>query len=84
MINNEYKKRILTSTVLIILLVFMYFFSYILMISLILISLISWIEFYGLITKILRKNSYKQKVLRFICKSTSLLYLSLIKLTYIS
>jgi len=83
MINNEYKKRILTSTVLIILLVFMYFFAYILIISLILISLISWIEFYGLITKILRKNSYKQKVLRFICKSTSLLYLSFLTIMII-
>ena len=83
MINNEYIKRILTSTALFILLVFMYFYTYILIVSLILISLITWIEFYGLITKILRKNNYKQKVLRFIYKSTSLLYLSFLTIMII-
>ena len=83
MINNEYIKRILTSAALFILLVFMYFYTYILIVSLILISLITWIEFYGLITKILRKNNYKQKVLRFIYKSTSLLYLSFLTIMII-
>jgi len=61
----------------------MYFYAYILIISLILISLISWIEFYGLITKILHKKNYKQKVLRFIFKSTSLLYLSFLTIMII-
>tara|TARA_B110000263_G_C15220284_1_gene469572 strand:+ start:432 stop:1097 length:666 start_codon:yes stop_codon:yes gene_type:complete len=83
MINKEYIKRILTSAALFILLVFMYFYTYILIVSLILISLITWIEFYGLITKILRKNNYKQKVLRFIYKSTSLLYLSFLTIMII-
>ena len=83
MINEEYKKRILTSIVMFTLLVLMYFYAYILIISLILISLISWIEFYGLITKILHKNNNKQKVLRFFFKSTSLLYLSFLTIMII-
>ena len=45
-------------------------------ISLIFISLIAWIEFYALISKIFRKNKTKHKVLRFVYKALSLLYLS--------
>ena len=45
-------------------------------ISLIFISLIAWIEFYALISKIFRKNKTKHKVLRFFYKALSLLYLS--------
>ena len=69
--NFELKKRIFTSLILLTLLVFMYYYNYILIISLIIISLISWIEFYGLISKIFFSN----KILKFLFKSTSLVYL---------
>tara|TARA_B110001454_G_C12703830_1_gene427731 strand:+ start:1203 stop:1865 length:663 start_codon:yes stop_codon:yes gene_type:complete len=72
---KELKKRIFTSIILSLLLILMYYYSYILIISLIIISTISWIEFYGLILKIFKKNSYKEKILRFIFKSFSLIYL---------
>tara|TARA_B100000795_G_C22718948_1_gene406631 strand:+ start:202 stop:801 length:600 start_codon:yes stop_codon:yes gene_type:complete len=56
----------------------MYLYSYILIISLIIITLISWIEFYAIISKIIIKNTLKDKLLRFIFKSFSLLYLSFV------
>ncbi len=74
---SELQKRIITSTFLLVLLILMYLYSYILIISLIIIALISWIEFYGLISKIF----YKYKILRFILKSFSLMYLSLLVLS---
>ena len=74
--QNELKKRIMTSIFLISLLIFAFFYSYILIISLIIISLISWIEFYGLISKIFFKNSFKSIFLRFTLKTTSLIYLT--------
>jgi len=76
MMATELQKRITTSTILLVLLVLMFFYSYILIISLIIIAIISWIEFYGLISKIF----YKDKILRFILKSLSLLYLLLLVL----
>jgi phosphatidate cytidylyltransferase len=69
--NIELKKRIFTSLILLTLLVFMYYYNYILIVSLIIISLISWIEFYGLISKIFISN----KILKFLFKSVSLAYL---------
>jgi len=45
-------------------------------ISVIIISIITWIEFYALISKIFKKNITKHKILRFFCKSISLFYLS--------
>ena len=54
----------------------MFLYPFILIISSILIGLISWIEFYGLISKIFKKDDNKSKVLRFLYKSSSLLYLS--------
>jgi phosphatidate cytidylyltransferase len=74
--QNELKKRIMTSIFLISLLIFAFFYSYILIISLIIISLISWIEFYGLISKIFIKDSFKSIFLRFTLKTTSLIYLT--------
>ena len=75
MISNI-KKRILTSILLIALLVGMFFYSYIMIISLIIIAIISWIEFYALISKILKKNILKDKFFRFFYKVISLIYLS--------
>ena len=57
--NSNIKKRILTSILLIALLIGMFFYSYIMIISLIIIAIISWIEFYALISKILKKNILK-------------------------
>lgn len=67
----ELKKRIITSLILLSLLTLMFFYSFILIISLIIIAIIAWIEFYNLISKISKK-----KLLRFIYKGISLLYLS--------
>jgi|TARA_B110001452_G_scaffold61104_1_gene47791 phosphatidate cytidylyltransferase len=73
--NLELKKRIITSVFLLSLLTAMYFYSYILIISLIIISIIAWIEFYALISKIFKKKNNKHKFLRFLYKSFSLIYL---------
>ncbi|MDC0451837.1 phosphatidate cytidylyltransferase [Candidatus Pelagibacter sp.] len=70
------KKRILTSILLISLLIGMFFYSYIMIVSLIIITMISWIEFYALISKILKKNILKDRFFRFIYKTLSLFYLS--------
>ena len=74
--SSNIKKRILTSILLIALLLGMFFYSYIMIISLIIIAIISWIEFYALISKILKKNILKDKFFRFVYKSLSLIYLS--------
>ena len=78
MISSNIKKRILTSIILFLLLILMYFYSYILIISLIVISLVTWIEFYGLIIKIYVKNNFINKFKRFIFKVFSLLFLSFV------
>ena len=78
MISSNIKKRLLTSIILFLLLILMYFYSYILIISLIVISLVTWIEFYGLIIKIYVKNNFKNKFKRFIFKMFSLLFLSFV------
>jgi len=75
-VSYELKKRIATSFMLLSLLTLMYFYTFIMIISLIVISMIVWIEFYALISKILKKNTFKYSFLRFLYKSISLLYLS--------
>jgi len=47
-------------------------------IALVVIAVIIWIEFYALISKILPKNTIKDKSLRYFFKSISLLYLTLL------
>ncbi|MDB3971224.1 phosphatidate cytidylyltransferase [Candidatus Pelagibacter sp.] len=74
--NSNIKKRILTSIFLIALLIGMFFYSYIMIISLIVIAIISWIEFYALISKILKNNIIKDKFFRSFYKALSLIYLS--------
>ena len=76
--NSELKKRILTSIFLILLLTFMYLYSFVMIIALVVIAVIIWIEFYSLISKILPKNRIKDKSLRYFFKSISLLYLTLL------
>ena len=74
--SSNIKKRIVTSIFLISLLVLMFFYSYIMIISVIIISIIAWIEFYALISKIFKRNKIKHEILRFFCKAISLFYLS--------
>jgi phosphatidate cytidylyltransferase len=74
--KSNIKKRILTSILLIFLLIGMFYYSYIMIVSLIIIAIISWIEFYALILKILKKNILKDRFFRTIYKTLSLLYLS--------
>ena len=76
--SGELKKRIFTSVFLLSMLTAMYFYSFIMITSLIIIAMITWIEFYALISKIIKKNSIKDKFFRFLCKSISLLYLSVL------
>mgnify|MGYP003951108987 FL=1 len=70
--TTELKKRTITSVFLLILFALMFFYSYILIISLIIIGLISWIEFYSLISKIYKKK----KILMTTFKALALMYLS--------
>jgi phosphatidate cytidylyltransferase len=74
--NSNIKKRILTSVLLIFLLIGMFYYSYIMIVSLIIIAIISWIEFYALVSKILKKNILKDRFFRSIYKTLSLFYLS--------
>ena len=73
--SSNFKKRIATSIFLIFLLTGMSMYLYIMIISLIIIAIISWIEFYALISKVIKKNLLKDKFMRFIFKTFSLLYL---------
>jgi len=77
MINKNLPKRIITSLFLIMLLYLMFSFTYMLIISLIIISIVSWIEFHGLILKIFTKNKFKTNFLKQFIKALSLIYLTL-------
>ena len=74
--STNLKKRIVTSIFLISLLIGMFFYTYIMIVSLFIIAIISWIEFYALISKILKKNILKDRLLRRFYKTLSLFYLS--------
>jgi len=76
--NKELQKRLTTSFFLLSLLLLMFFYTYILIISIILIAIISWIEFYALISKIFKKESKKNLILRYFYKTISLMYLSIL------
>ena len=56
----------------------MYHYSFVMITSLIIIAMIAWIEFYALISKIFLKNSIKHRFFRFLYKSISLFYLSIL------
>ena len=73
--NTELKKRIITSIGLLSLLTTMYFYSFVMIGALLIIAVIIWIEFYALISKIIRGNKFQDIFFRFIFKLTSLLYL---------
>jgi len=74
--SSNLKKRILTSILLFSLLIVMFLYTYVMIISLIIIAIISWIEFYALISKIIKKNHLIDRFLRFLYKTLSLFYLS--------
>tara|TARA_B100000795_G_scaffold104740_1_gene77280 strand:+ start:815 stop:1495 length:681 start_codon:yes stop_codon:yes gene_type:complete len=73
--SKEITKRIVTSFFLIFLLILMHFYAFILIISLIIIAIIAWIEFYAIISKIIKQKNKKDIILRFFYKAISLLYL---------
>ena len=73
----ELKKRIITSILLLILLSVMYLYSFIMISSIIVMAIISWIEFYALISKIVKSNKFRGAFFRFLFKTISLLYLFL-------
>ena len=70
--NIELKKRIITSIGLLSLLATMYFYSFIMIGILLIMAIIIWIEFYSLISKIIRGNRFQDQFLRYISKSVSL------------
>ena len=74
--KKENTKRLLTGSFLLTLLALAFFYSFILIISLILISIISWIEFNGLISKIFTRDKLKINFLRLSLKALSLIYLT--------
>jgi len=75
--SKDLSNRLFTSIVLISLLALSFNYSYILIISLIFVSLISWIEFQGLISKIFKKKSIKINFYRITINGLSLIYLTI-------
>ena len=66
--NTELKKRTITSIGLLSLLTTMYFYSFIMIGALLIIAIIIWIEFYALISKIIKGNKFQDILFRFIFK----------------
>ena len=75
--SSELIKRIITSLGLVSLLSLTFFYTYILVISLIIISSISWVEFSVLFSKIFKKNNLKSIFSKLLIKTTILIYLFL-------
>jgi phosphatidate cytidylyltransferase len=81
--TQELKKRIITSFFLITLLFLMFSYIYILITALIVIAIIAWVEFYHLISKIFPNKNFRETLLRFAFKSTSLVFLTLLAISII-
>ena len=75
--SKDLLNRLVTSIALIILLALSFNYSYILIVSLILVSFISWIEFQGLISKIFKKKNIKINFYRIFINGLSLIYLTI-------
>ena len=75
MISNDLKKRFITSVPLILLLGLSFYYSPILIVSLIILSFISWIEFNGLISKIFKKKNFEIRVYKIFINFINLIYL---------
>ena len=80
MTKLEIKKRIITSLFLFFLLTLMYFFNFVLIISLLIIAVCTWVEFNGLTAKIFKKKDSINKILKLACRAIALIYLAF--LTY--
>ena len=77
MINTELKKRIITSIGLLFLLTAMYLYTFVMICTILIMAIIIWIEFYALISKIIKGNKFQKIFFRFIFRMSSLLYLFL-------
>ena len=75
--KENFQNRIFTSIFLILLLYLSFNYSYILVISLILISVFSWIEFTGLISKIFNNKNFRSNFLKLILQIICLIYLTI-------
>ena len=75
--KENFQNRIFTSIFLILLLYLSFNYSYILVISLILISVFSWIEFTGLILKIFNNKNFGSNFLKLILQIICLIYLTI-------
>ena len=73
--NSELKKRLLTSIFLSVFLILAFFYTFILIILLIIIFLLSWIEFNGLIKRIISKVDYFSRIKRLLISAITLIYL---------
>ena len=74
---QDLKMRLLTSIFLIFLLYISFNYLYILIISLILIFLISWIEFNALIAKIITRKTFNSSLFKILAQTIILLYLTM-------
>ena len=72
---NVLTKRILTSLFLLSFAMLAFLYSFILIILLILITMLSWIEFNGLIIKIFKDDSFKNKSFKLVIRAISIIYL---------
>jgi len=77
---KDLKKRIITSIPLIFLLVLSFYYSYILIVSLIGIFLISFIEFQGLISKIFKKKNSNESLFKLLANIFFAIYLAIFSL----
>ena len=82
--SKDLLNRLFTSIILIFLLVLSFSYSYILIISLVFVSLISWIEFKSLISKIFKKNKIKTNFYKLSIDGLSFIYLMLFSIIIFS
>ena len=73
--SKELKKRILTSIILLTTFFLMIKYNYLLLIGLIFFSVIIWIEFNGLITRIIKSKKSTLNVYAILCKILALIYI---------
>ena len=71
----ELRKRIVTSLFLLSLLALMYLYTYVLITAIIISAVISWIEFFEIISKIYKKKIFLDRLFKILFKSLSLLYI---------
>jgi phosphatidate cytidylyltransferase len=82
--TKELQKRIITSFFLLIILVLVYQFNYILISTLIILSVLSWFEFSILIHKIFKINKLTNIILKFLISLIGLSYITFFSFTMMS